>query len=85
LISRNIIASCFAKLSENRVLAGTWFQGVVEIELNESHSYYHVGGFPYFAVNDIYKDHYGKFWVSTNSGVVVMEKKFFSTQFLSPN
>lgn len=85
LISRNIIASCFAKLSENRVLAGTWFQGVVEIELNESHSYYHVGGFPYFAVNDIYKDHYGKFWVSTNSGVVVMEKKFFSTQFLSSN
>lgn len=75
-VSREIIASCFEKLSETRILVGTWFQGLVEIELNNESQFYPVGGFPYITINDIYRDAFGKFWVSTNSGVVVMEKNF---------
>ncbi|WP_421919625.1 sensor histidine kinase [Marinifilum sp.] len=85
IISKDILASCFEKIDENRVLAGTWFQGLVEVELNEEHKFYHVGGFPYYTINDIFQDDYGKYWVSTNTGVIVMEKKFFSSQFLKPN
>jgi signal transduction histidine kinase/ligand-binding sensor domain-containing protein len=84
-ISKDVIASCFEKLSEDRVLAGTWFQGLIEIQLNHDHKFYPVGGFPYFTVNDIYKDDFGKFWISTNSGVIVLEKKFFASQFLTTN
>lgn len=85
IISKDIIASCFEQINENRVIAGTWFQGLVEIELNDEHKFYPVGGFPYFTVNDLYKDDFGKLWVSTNSGVIVMEKKFFTSQFLTAN
>jgi signal transduction histidine kinase/ligand-binding sensor domain-containing protein len=85
IISKDVIASCFEELSEDRVLAGTWFQGLIEIQLNEQHKFYPVGGFPYFTVNDIYKDDFGKYWVSTNSGVIVLEKKFFASQFLTTN
>lgn len=84
-ISKDIIASCFEQIDQNRIIAGTWFQGLVEIELNKKHKFYPVGGFSYFTVNDIYKDDFGKFWVSTNSGVIVMEKKFFTSQFLTAN
>lgn len=84
-VSREIIASCFEKLSETRILVGTWFQGLIEIGLNNEYQFYPVGGFPYITINDIYRDDFGKFWVSTNSGIVVMEKKFFSSQFLSGN
>ncbi|NOU61402.1 sensor histidine kinase [Marinifilum caeruleilacunae] len=84
-ISKDIVASCFERIDETRILAGTWFQGLVEIQLNEEHKFFTVGGFPYFTVNDLFRDEFGKYWVSTNSGVIVMEKKFFSSQFLTAN
>lgn len=84
-ISKEIIASCFERIDDTRILAGTWFQGLIEIQLNEEHRFYTVGGFPYYTVNDLFLDDFGKYWVSTNSGAIVMEKKFFSSQFLTAN
>jgi len=85
VISKDILASCFERISENRILAGTWFQGLVEIELSDEHRFYPVSGFPYFTINGLFKDDFGKFWVATNSGAIVMEKKFFTSQFLTAN
>lgn len=85
IISKEIIASCFEKLTDDRILAGTWFQGLIEIETKDQFKFYPIGTFPYFTVNDIYADGFGKFWVSTNSGAVVLEKKFFSSQFHTAN
>nr|WP_320119886.1 ATP-binding protein [uncultured Marinifilum sp.] len=85
MISEGVIASCFERLSDNRILAGTWYQGLVEIELGDKNRIYPVGGFPYFTINEIFKDNFGKFWVSTNSGAIVMEQKFFFSQFLTAN
>lgn len=85
VVDQGVLASCFERLSDNKLLVGTWFQGLVEIELNNPHKVYPVGGFPYFTVNDIFLDSYGKYWVSTNSGAVVLERKFFSSQFQSAN
>lgn len=85
MISEGVIASCFERLSQNRILAGTWYQGLVEIKLGDKNNFYPVGGFPYFTVNEIIKDEFGKFWVSTNSGAIVMKPKFFTSQFLTTN
>lgn len=85
VIVKDIIASCFEKISDNKLLLGTFFQGLVELDIADNNSIYSVGGFPYFTVNDIFLDDFGKYWVSTNSGAVVMEKKFFSYQFSTAN
>ena len=85
VIVENIVVSCFEKISDNKIIMGTWFQGLVELEITDKHTVYSVDGFPYFTINDIFLDDFGKYWVSTNSGVVVMEKKFFSYQFPSAN
>ncbi|BAX81901.1 sensor histidine kinase [Labilibaculum antarcticum] len=85
VIVTDIIASCFEKISDNKLLLGTFFQGLVELDIADKNSIYSVGGFPYFTVNDIFLDDFGKYWVSTNSGAVVMEKKFFSYQFSTAN
>ncbi|PCH70501.1 MAG: hypothetical protein COC06_04475 [Bacteroidales bacterium] len=85
IIIDNITASCFERISDNKILIGTWFQGLLEINLKDNLVYYPVGGFPYITINDIFLDDYGKYWVSTNSGAVVMEKKFFSYQFSTAN
>lgn len=85
LINESIMASCFQELSENKLLVGTWFQGILEIDLSEDFKVYPIGGFPCFTVNNIFLDDFGKFWIATNSGTVVMEKKFFSYQFRSTN
>ena len=85
LIIKDVIVSSFEKLANNSFLAGTWFQGLIEFKLGEDQQFYPVSGFPYFTVNDIFKDEFGKYWVSTNSGAIVMEEKFFSSQFLTAN
>ena len=85
VITENIMASCFARISDNKILIGTWFQGLAELDIADKYSVSNVGGFPYFTVNDIFLDDFGKYWASTNSGAVLMEKKFFSYQFQSSN
>ncbi len=85
VIDDGVVASCFTFLSKNKILVGTWFQGLVEVDLSDDFKTYSVGGFPCFTVNDIYLDDFGKFWIATNSGAVVMEKKFFSYYFRSSN
>ncbi|MBN2595323.1 ATP-binding protein [Labilibaculum sp.] len=85
VITEDIIASCFERVSDNKIVIGTWFQGLAELDIADKYSVTNVGGFPYFTVNDIFLDDFGKYWVSTNSGVVLMEKKFFSYQFQSSN
>lgn len=84
-IKPSISASCFHKLSDSKLLVGTWFQGLIEVDLSDDYKIYPIGGFPYFTINDILFDQYGKYWVSTNSGIVVMEKKFFSYEFQTSN
>jgi signal transduction histidine kinase/ligand-binding sensor domain-containing protein len=85
VVVKDVIASCFGKISDNKLLLGTWFQGLVELDITDKYTIYPVGGFPYYTVNDIFLDDFGKYWVSTNSGAVVMEKKFFSDQFSTAN
>ncbi|RUT79987.1 sensor histidine kinase [Ancylomarina longa] len=85
LILKDIIVSSFEQLADNSILAGTWFQGLLEIDMDQDYKIYPVSGFPYFTVNAIFRDEFGKYWVATNSGAVVMEEKFFSSQFLTAN
>lgn len=85
VLDQNIIASCIIPLSRNRFLVGTWFQGLIEVYLDPVFGYYPVGGFPTFTVNNLYRDRFGCIWAATNSGVVHMEKEFFSTQFIKGN
>jgi len=86
VIVKDVIASCFEKISDNKLLLGTWFQGLVELDItDDKYIIYPVGGFPYFTINDIFLDDFGKYWIATNSGVVVMEKKFFLYQFSTAN
>jgi signal transduction histidine kinase/ligand-binding sensor domain-containing protein len=85
LISSSISASCFHRLSDTKLLVGTWFQGLIELDLSDDYQLYPVGGFPYYTVNDIFLDRYGKYWAATNSGVVILEKKFFSYQLQADN
>jgi signal transduction histidine kinase len=80
-----VIASCFGRISDKKILMGTWFQGLVELDISDKYAVYPVGGFPSFTINNIFLDDFGKYWVSTNSGAVVMEKKFFSNQFQTAN
>ncbi len=85
VIDPYIIASCIIPTNTNRFLIGTWFQGLIEIYFHPQYSLYPVGGFPTFTVNNMYRDRLGCVWAATNSGVVHLEKEFFSTQLLHVN
>ncbi len=85
VIIDNIIVSCFERISENKILLGTWFQGLVELDITDKYSISPVGGFSFITINDIFLDDFGKYWLSTNSGAVIMEKQFFSSQFTAAN
>lgn len=80
-----IVASCIIPIKNDRFLVGTWFQGLIEICYQPQIRIYPVGGFPSFTVNNMYKDRLGCVWAATNSGVVHLEKEFFSTQLLNGN
>ncbi|MRT93696.1 HAMP domain-containing sensor histidine kinase [Ancylomarina sp. 16SWW S1-10-2] len=80
VIVENINASCFERISDTKVIIGTWFQGLVELDITDKYAVFNVGGFPFLTINDIHMDDYGKYWVSTNTGAVVMETKFFTSQ-----
>ena len=75
-----IIASSIIPMGRNHFLIGTWFQGLVEINLNSHFKTYPVGGFPSFTVNNMHRDRFGCVWAATNSGVVHLEEEFFSSQ-----
>ncbi|MDE5424337.1 ATP-binding protein [Ancylomarina sp. DW003] len=77
-----IIASCIIPFKTDRFLVGTWFQGMVEIHFKPEFGIYPVGGFPSFTVNSMARDRFGCVWSATNSGVIHLEKEFFSTQLL---
>ncbi|PKQ62078.1 hypothetical protein BZG02_14200 [Labilibaculum filiforme] len=85
VIIPNIVASCFQRISASKIMIGTWFQGLLELDMADKNSVSNVGGFPYLTINDIFLGDYGKYWVSTNSGAVVLEEKFFSYEFNSSN
>ncbi|MFT5750474.1 MAG: signal transduction histidine kinase, partial [Ancylomarina sp.] len=85
ILEPNIIASCIIPIKNNRFLVGTWFQGLIEIGYQPKISVYPVVDFPSFTVNNLYKDQQGCVWAATNSGVVHLEKEFFSTQLLNGN
>jgi signal transduction histidine kinase len=80
-----IIASSIISIKNDRFLVGTWFQGLVEISYQAQIKIYPVGGFPSFTVNNLYKDRLGCMWAATNSGLVHLEKDFFSSQLLNGN
>ncbi|MGZ2369383.1 sensor histidine kinase [Ancylomarina sp. YFZ004] len=80
-----IVASCIIPIKNDRFLVGTWFQGLVEICCQPQIRIYPVGGFPSFTINNMYRDTHGCVWAATNSGVVHMEKQFFSIQLLNGN
>lgn len=80
-----IIGSCIIPIKEDCFLVGTWFQGLVEISLGSKLKAYPVGGFPSFSVNNMHRDRFGCVWAATNSGIVHLEKEFFSTQLLNQN
>ncbi|WP_372644376.1 hypothetical protein, partial [Ancylomarina sp.] len=85
LLDPYIIASSITPIKNDRFLVGTWFQGLIEICLQPQFRIYPVGGFPSFTVNNMYRDPLGSIWAATNSGVVLLEKEFFSTQLLNSN
>jgi len=85
ILDPQIVASCIIPAKKNRFLIGTWFQGLVEVSLQAHYKSYPVGGFPSFMVNNLYKDRWGCVWAATNSGVVHLEKEFFSTQLINFN
>lgn len=80
LLDPFIIASSIVPMGRDHFLVGTWFQGLVEVNLNSHLKTYPVGGFPSFTVNNMHRDRFGCVWAATNSGVVHLEKEFFSSQ-----
>jgi signal transduction histidine kinase/ligand-binding sensor domain-containing protein len=80
-----IVASCIIPIKNGRFLVGTWFQGLLEINFQPQFEVYSVGGFPSFTIYNMHRDRFGCVWTATNSGVVHLEKEFFSTQFLNSN
>ena len=80
LIVANVNVSCFERISETKILIGTWFQGLAELDIADKYSVFNVGNFPFITIYDILLDDFGKCWVATNSGAVVMETKFFTSQ-----
>ncbi len=82
ILDRNIIASSIISLKNGHFLIGTWFQGLIEVYFQPNFGIYPVGGFPSFTINNLHKDRFGCVWSATNSGVVHLEKKCFSTQLV---
>jgi signal transduction histidine kinase len=80
-----IIASSITPIKNDRFLVGTWFQGLIEICLKPQFRIYPIGGFPSFTVNNMHRNRFGNVWAATNSGIVLLEKEFFSTQLLNSN
>jgi len=82
ILDPNIIASSIITIKNGHFLIGTWFQGLIEVYFQPNFGIYPVGGFPSFTINNLHKDRFGCVWSATNSGVVHLEKKYFSTQLI---
>jgi len=83
ILNPNIIASSIIPINNKHFLIGTWFQGLIEVYFEPNFGIYPVGGFPSFTINNLHKDRFGCVWAATNTGIVHLEKKYFSTQFLN--
>ncbi len=76
IIEKNVIASCFSQLDNNHILVGTWFNGMWEF-CSEKKAFYHLKWSKNITINDIFKDNVDRYWVSTNSGLLLLQKNIF--------